>query len=121
MKSISAYWALLVGLLSVIAQVVTFYLRFGRWNAEATFVEYLFFFLAGALGGSILIFFLNRQTSTRARLIVLIMFLMVTPLALFMMVGGGLLGPLGVLVFPQIPWALFTWLGSFLGRLVSRA
>ena len=121
MKTISAYWALLVGLLAVAAQVVTFYLRFGRWNTEATFVEYLFFFLAGALGGSILIFFLNRQTTARGRWIVLVIFLLVTPVALFLMVGGGLLGPLGILLFPQIPWALFTWLGSLLGRFVSRA
>ena len=120
MKLISAYWALLVGPLSVAAQVITFYLRFGRWNTDATFVEYLFFFLAGSLGGSILVFFLNRQTSLRGRWIVLIMFLLVTPLALLMMIGGGLLGLLGVLVFPQIPWGLFTWLGSLLNRLVSR-
>jgi hypothetical protein len=30
MKPISAYWALLVGLLSVAGQVVTYYLRFGK-------------------------------------------------------------------------------------------
>ncbi len=121
MKTIPAYWALLVGLLSVAAQVVTFYLRFGRWNTEATFMEYLFFFLAGSLGGTILIFFLNRQSTGRGRWVVLIIFLLVSPVALFLMVGGGLLGPLGVLIFPQIPWALFTWLGSLLGRSVSRA
>lgn len=119
MKSISTYWALLAGLLSVAAQVVTYYLRFGSWNTQATLVEYLFFFLAGSLGGSILIFFMNRHTSMSARWIVLAMFLLITPVALLMMIGGGLLGPLGVLVFPLIPWALFTWLGSVLGRFLS--
>jgi hypothetical protein len=121
MKSISLPWSLPAGLLAAAAQGVTFYLRFGRWNTDATFVDYLFFFLAGTLGGSILIFFLNRQTRARGRWIVLIVFLLVTPVALFLMVGGGLLGPLGVLIFPQIPWALFTWLGSLLAGRVSQA
>lgn len=48
-------------------------------------------------------------------------FLLISPVALFMMIGGGLLGPLGVLIFPQIPWALFTWIGSLVARFVSRA
>jgi hypothetical protein len=119
-RTISAYWAFVVGLLAIVVQVLTFYLRFGRWNTDARFAEYLFFFLAGALGGSILIFFLNRQASVTVRWIVLAGFLIASPVALFMMVGGGLLGPLGVLVFPQIPWALFTWLGSWVGKLISR-
>ena len=121
MKPLSPYWALLVGLLSVAAQVITYYLRFARWNAEATFIEYLFFFLAGSLGGSILLFFLNRQTSRRGRWIVLIMFLLISPLALLLMIVGGLIGLLGALLLPQIPWALFSWLGSLLSRIVSRA
>jgi hypothetical protein len=120
MKALSPYWALLVGLFTTAAQVIMFYLRFGRWNTEARFAEYLFFFLAGALGGSILIFFLNRQPSPPARWIVLISFLIACPIALFMMIGGGLLGPLGVLTFPQIPWALFAWLGSILAGFNSK-
>lgn len=110
----------MVGLLSIVAQVVMFYLRFGRWPRDATFAEYLFFFLAGGLGGSILIFFLNRLRSSPGRWIVLMGFLVASPIALFMMVGGGLLGPLGVLIFPQIPWALFTWLGSWVAKFVAR-
>jgi hypothetical protein len=119
-KTISVYWAFVVGLLSIVAQVITFYLRFGRWNTEATFADYLFFFLAGALGGSILIFFLNRQASVTGRWIALVGFLIASPIALFMMVGGGLLGPLGVLILPQLPWVLFIWLGSLVGKLISR-
>jgi hypothetical protein len=120
MKTISAYWALVVGLLSIVTQVITFYLRFGRWNTEAKFAEYLFFFLAGAFGGSILIFFLNRESSLSTRWIVLVSFLIACPIALFMMIGGGLLGPLGVLIFPQIPWALFAWLGSVVGSFATK-
>jgi hypothetical protein len=49
------------------------------------------------------------------------MFLLASPIALLAMLGGGLLGPIGVLVFPQIPWALFTWIGSLAGRFGSSA
>jgi hypothetical protein len=120
MKSIPAPWALLAGLLTVVAQVVTYNLRFGHWNTTATLTEYLFFFLAGSLGGSILIFFLNRQTAERGRRMVLGAFLLASPIALLMMLVGGVLGPLGLLIFPQIPWALFAWLGSLLGRVGAR-
>jgi hypothetical protein len=120
MKMLSAYWALVVGLLAVTIQILIFYFRFSRWNTIAGFAEYLFFFLAGSLGGSILIFFLNRQASITARWLVLTAFLLASPLALIMMLGGGLLGPLGVLVFPLIPWALFSWLGAWMARLTAR-
>lgn len=120
-KKIPFQWALLVGLLAAVAQVLTFYLRFGRWNTDAFIVDYLFIFLAGALGGLILIYFLNRQSSLDARFIVMIAFLLASPLALFMMIGGGLLGLPGILILPQIPWALFTWIGSFVGKRLSRS
>ena len=120
MKQVSLYRALVVGLLVVIAQVVTFYIRFGRWNTDAFILDYVLIFLAGTLGGLILIYFLNRQSTSDARFIVLIAFLLASPIALFMMIAGGLLGIPGILLFPQIPWALFTWIGSFVGKRVSR-
>jgi len=120
MKAVSVYWALLVGLLAVAAQVLTYLLRFGRWNTVSPFVDYLFFFLAGTMGGWILIFFLNRQPSAGRRRIVLFAFLLASPLALFMMVGGGLLGPLGVFLFPQIPWTISAVFGSWAGGLLAK-
>jgi hypothetical protein len=120
MKSIPAYWALLTGLLSVIAQGIFYFLRFGQWNTQSPFSDYLFFFLAGSLGGLILVFFLNRQTSSRGRWIVMLMFLLISPISLFFMLGGGLFGPFGLLLLPQVPWGLFSWLGSLLARFVSR-
>ena len=109
-------WMLGVGLLSVAAQVIIFYARFGRWNTDSTFTDYLLFFLAGALGGWILTAFLNRSPASAASRAVWIAFLLASPFALVMMLVGGVLGPLGVLIFPQIPWALFTWVGSLLGK-----
>jgi len=111
--------SLWVGLLSMMAQIITFYARFGRWNADATITEYLLFFLSGTLGGGILITFLNRQTTRTKWWLVLIAFLLASPVALIMMLAGGLLGWIGVLIFPQIPWALFTWIGSLVGKWVK--
>lgn len=116
-KAISKYWSVLVGIIAVAAQVLTFYARFGRWNTDTSITDYLLFFFAGLLGGLILIYFLNRQTSNAKRWAVLIAFLLASPIAMIMMVGGGLLGPVGVLIFPQIPWALFAWIGSLVGKL----
>lgn len=119
MKRVSIYWSMLVGLLTVAAQILTFSVRFGRWNTDSTFIDYLLFFLAGTLGGLILIYFLNRQTSIAKRWTVLIAFLLVSPAAVLFMLAGGLLGWISVLIFPQIPWALFTWIGSLVGRWVK--
>jgi hypothetical protein len=108
LKKISNYWSLLAGLLTVAVQIITFYLRFGRMNTDATFVDYLLFFVAGTLGGLILIYFLNKQTSAAKRWVVLVAFLLATPLAMIFLLGGGLLRWIGVILFPQIPWALLT-------------
>lgn len=119
LKKVSLYWSLLAGLLTVAVQVVTFYVRFGRPNTDATFVDYLSFFIAGTLGGLILVYFMNKQDTIGKRWGVLIAFLLVTPVAMLFMLGGGLLGWFGVILFPQIPWALMTWIASLLGRWVG--
>jgi hypothetical protein len=102
--------------LSVVAQIAVFYVRFGEWNAHSTVLDYILFFVAGTLGGLILFYFLNRQTSKTARSVTLLAFLLASPIALVMVISGGSLGPIGVLVYPQIPWTLFVWLGGLVGN-----
>ena len=119
MKKTQIFRALLVGLLSVVAQIAVFYVRFGKWNAFSTLVDYILFFVSGTLGGLILIYFLNRQNSKTAWTVTLIAFLLASPIALMMMISGGLLGSIGVLIFPQIPWALFAWLGGLVGNFLG--
>jgi len=116
MKKISLYLSPLMGMLTVAVQIATFYVRFGRMNSHATFGDYVLFFAAGTIGGLILIFFLNRQASTGKRWTVLIAFRLATPLSMLLLLAGGLLGPLGVIIFPQIPWALLAWIGSLVGK-----
>ena len=117
---IPVYWAFAVGILAIAAQLITYFLRFGRWNTESPFSDYVYFFLSGALGGTILIFFLNRHDTSKGRWMVLVAFLLISPLSILVMLGGGLFGPLGILMWPQRPWTLFAWLGSLLGRFVAR-
>lgn len=120
LKITQIFGALLVGLLTVIAQVTVFYIRFGKWNTYSTVFDYILFFAAGTLGGLILFYFLNRQNSKTAWSVTLLAFLLASPMALVMMVGGGLLGSIGVLVYPQIPWALFAWLGGLVGNFLTK-
>lgn len=120
MKTNQIFRALLVGFLSVVGQIVVFFVRFGKWNTSSTLLDYILFFAAGTLGGLILNYFLNRQNSKTVWTITLLAFLLASPIALFMMISGGLLGSIGVLVFPQIPWALFTWLGGLAGNYLGK-
>lgn len=120
MKKTQIFGALLVGLISVVAQIAVYYVRFGEMNAYSTVLDYILFFVAGTLGGLILIFFLNRQNSKTAWSATLIAFLLASPIALGLMVGGGLLGSIGVLVYPQIPWTLFAWLGGLVGNFLAK-
>jgi len=119
MKKIPLYFSFLVGLLTIVYQVVAFNVRFGRLNTDSSIVDYILFFLAGSIGGWILVMFLNRQASVPKRWVVLIAFLLATPVAMIFILFGGSLGWIGVLIFPQIPWALVTWIGSLVGRLVK--
>lgn len=51
--------AFVVGIVSVLWQVFTYYLRFGEINPYASRLDYLWFFLSGTLGGLLLIWFIN--------------------------------------------------------------
>lgn len=120
MSKKTLYWALGVGVFSVLWQVFTYYFRFGKFNPFAGWLDYLLFFLAGALGGIVLSFFLNRQQTDKGWWSVFAAFLLATPVAMIFMAGGGLLGFIGTLIFPQIPWSLFTWLGSLVGKFLAK-
>ena len=119
MKKTSFYWSLLVGAAVIFWQVGLFYIRFGTMNAESGIMDYVMFFLAGVIGGLILIYFLQQQTSTKGWWAVTIAFLLAFPVAMVFLLGGGLFGYLGVVLLPQIPWAIATWVGSLIGKRLS--
>jgi len=118
MKKVSYGWAILVGIFAMIAQVAGFYTRFGRLApVESSPLDFLWFFLGGLAGGAVLIYFLNRNTSKTARWVVLIAFLLGAYPAMLAMLGGGLIGVIGIVLFPAIVWGIFTGIGHSLGRI----
>ena len=119
-KKLSIYWSGLVGLLVVALQLIIFYARFGRWNTDAPLIDYLWLFIGGWLGGWLLITTLNKQNEKAAWWSVLAAFLVATPISLAFSIAGGMLGPVGVVVFPLIPWALGLWIGTLIGRFFTR-
>ena len=120
MNKKSFYWALGVGTFSILWQVFTFYFRFGQFNPYALWQDYLIFFLAGALGGLVLSLFLNRAKANNAWWAVLIVFILATPIAMTLMVAGGLYGLAGILLAPLLPWTLITWIGSLVGKWITK-
>jgi len=112
--------ATLIGLLFSVLQVAIYYLRFGQLNPYAPLTDYLLFFLAGSLGGLALIAFLRRSGRQAVKWSVTLAFLLGTPLAFLGSLGGGLLGQLGVLLFPVVIWTVFSALGYRFGRIFSK-
>jgi hypothetical protein len=51
----------------------------------------------------------------------LLAFLLASPIALTLMIDGGLLGSIGVLIFPQIPWVQLAWLGGLVGKFLGNS
>jgi hypothetical protein len=119
-KKISYWWAVPIGLVFPALQALIYFLRFGGWNPYAGWLDYVLFFTAAALGGLVLIAFLRASRAPAARWIVLGAYLLATPFALMGMLAGGLLGPLGVILFSLVIWAVFTAIGYFVGRLAVR-
>jgi hypothetical protein len=119
-RELSYWWAALMGLFFPILQGTIYYLRFGILNPYAGVLDYVLFFLGGALGGLILIALLRRSLTKAAKWSVLLAFLLATPLATLGMLGGGLFGLLGIVLLPAVIWAIITGIGYGIGRLLSR-
>ncbi|MBC7876407.1 MAG: hypothetical protein H7Y59_04480 [Anaerolineales bacterium] len=119
-KKIPYWWAALIGLLMPILQFVIFYIRFGNTNPDSSLLDYVLFFVAGTIGGLILIALLQRSKTKAARWLVLIAFILATPIALTGMIVGGLAGPIGVLFMSAMLWTIITSLGFLVGRFISR-
>jgi hypothetical protein len=119
-KKIPYWWAILIGLLAPILQVAIYYFRFFSLNEESTALDYVMFFIAGTVGGLILIALLNRSKTKAAKWLVIIVFILATPVALTGMVVGGLVGPLGVIFMSAMLWTMITGIGFFIGRFLSR-
>jgi hypothetical protein len=120
-KKIPYWWALLLGLLSPVLQAAIFYFRFKSLNEESSALDYVMFFVAGTVGGLIMIALVNRSKAKAAKWLVVIAFILATPIALIGMIVGGLVGPFGVVFMSAMLWAFITGLGYVVGRFLSRS
>lgn len=112
--------ALAIGILFPVLVVVYFFLRFQRWNTDAAVIEYLFFYISGALIGLGLIYFLRRSENRKVQRATIIGFIAGIPFAIFGMVMGGLAGPLGAIILGMSPGIFMTAVGYFLGLAFSK-
>jgi DMSO reductase anchor subunit len=119
-RELSYWWAAAIGLLFPILQALIYYIRFGILNPYAPLIDYILFFLAGTLGGLILIALLRRSETKSAKWSVSLAYLLGTPVAFLGSLGGGLFGPVGVILLPTIIWAVFSLIGYWLGSLFSK-
>ena len=116
-RELSYWWTIVIGLLFPILQGAIYYIRFGILNPYAPLIDYILFFLAGTLGGLVLIALLQRSHTKAAKWSVIVAYLLGTPIAFLGSLGGGLFGPVGVILLPVIIWAIFTAIGFGVGRL----
>jgi len=119
-KKPSFLWAIAIGILFPVLQVVTFFLRFQNINPDAGLTDYLYFFVAGLLIGVILIYFLRRSDSSSAYRGAMIGFIIGVPLALIGMLLGGLVGAFGAILFGISPNIFTIAVGYFIGRATSK-
>jgi hypothetical protein len=119
-KKPSFLWALAIGLAFPVLQVIIFLIRFGRFDTQAPWTDYLLFFLGGAFSGAGLIYFLRRSETRAVSRAVIIAFVLSLPFALFGMVVGGVIGMVGALILGVSPSIFITGVGYFLGRILSR-
>lgn len=119
-EGISYGWAALIGVFFPVLQGSIYYIRFGMRNPYADLLDYSLFFLAGALGGTILITLLRFSRNKLTNRSVIAAFLLSSPLAVMGMLAGSLFGLFGVILLPGAIWAIFTGIGFGLGRFLSR-
>jgi len=115
-KKPSFLWALLVGAVFTILEIVIFILFSGGMKSDASIVDYIIYFITGALIGVGLIYFLRRSKYRGVARVVWIGFAVSLPFALFGMIFGSMIGSIGVLMLSVSPALFITGVGYFLGR-----
>ena len=90
---------------------LTYWARFGRINTSFSYMD-LFIVLVGVLSVWIFIFFSKRLKKRRMWLWA--PFILAVPFGYLGSLGGGLIGPLGILIFGLIPFGLLIPIGYWL-------
>ena len=111
MKNYFTYpWAILYGFYLYIIFHALFLFRFGRINTSVS-VNDLFILLVGILSVVLLMYFGNKIGEKRQLLF--IPFVIAVPFSYVGVLGGGLLGPVGMVLFGMIPFLITLPVGYF--------
>ncbi len=119
-KKVSYIWALGVGLLLVVLNLLLFLFRFGDMNTEAPLTDYLVIFLAGGVIGAALVYFLRRSETKSIFNATLTAFVIGLPFAMFGTMFGGIVGWIGILLLGISPAVFLIGLGYYLSRAFAR-
>jgi len=104
MKNYFSYpWSILYGLYMYVIFHILFLVRFGRINVEVNSSD-IFIVLVGIFSVVLLMYFGNKVGDKKKLL--LIPFVIAIPFSYMGALGGGLLGPIGMLVFGILPFLI---------------
>jgi len=104
-------WALVFGFYYYIIFQLVYLARFGDLNLSWNFVD-VFLPAVGIISVAMFIYFAKKIPERRG--LFFIPFFIALPLSMLGALGGGLLGPLGVLIFGLLPFAVLLPLGYWL-------
>lgn len=119
-KKVSFLWALGVGLLLVVLNLILFLFGFGAMSEDAPLTDYLTIFLSGALIGVALVYFLRRSDQKSTFNATLTAFVVSLPFAMFGVAFGGIVGEIGIFLLGVSPAVFLIGLGYYLGRAFAR-
>ncbi len=119
-----SYWffPVVCGLTMCALQILIVLYRFGGdsflsgFSNDQMWIGLGLFFVAGALIG-LLIQLLLRGTTSGFRTLLLVAAVLATPFAVYMSLGGGLLGPFGVVIAGILPYLLLVGIPRLIGKL----
>jgi hypothetical protein len=119
-KKLSFWWAAPIGLIFPVLQIAFNYFRFQGLDPYTPWLHYLWYYLAGVAGVLLLILLLQRSRTRVQKWIVFLAFLVATPFSTLTMGNVGGFGPIGIMLFPLIFWAIFSGFGFLVGWFFSR-
>lgn len=119
-KKVSFIWVPVIGLTFVVLSLIVFLSGLGGLKADVSITDYVIIFLAGALIGVVLVYFLRRSELPAVYRSTIIGFVASLPFTLFGILFGGVVGGIGILLLGVSPAVFMIGVGYYLGRAFSR-
>jgi hypothetical protein len=119
---IKKYWLWIVGLtlLFPIVFLITFVVRFDSPLDARNYSESLIVLGGGLVASLVLFFFIHKAGNRTQRIGTIVGFVLILPLAMFGSFIGGMLGPIGVILYAAIPVLIGAGLGFWIGGMLGK-